>query len=126
MNTVAVDAYRECCERRGVRPNVQIISQIRSPASAVELPALDASSTFLGSLGVHALLDFVHLHQGVSHLCLANNGVDASNVQHLYSLMERHQSLGSCDLRENGLSTPSVRLLWELARHLNTVQRLNT
>ena len=126
MNTVAVDAYRECCERRGVRPNVQIISQIRSPASAVELPALDASSTFLGSLGVHALLDFVHLHQGVSHLCLANNGVDASNVQHLYSLMERHQSLGSCDLRENGLSTPSVRLLWELARHVNTVQRLNT
>lgn len=126
MQTFAIDAYRECCELRGVRPNVQIINQLRLPSSSVELPVLDASSTFLGPLGVHALLDFVNLHQGVRLLSLANNGVDAANVQHLCSVMEHHQSLGACDLRDNSLATPSVRTLWELARHVSTIQRIGT
>jgi WD40 repeat protein len=126
MNTFAIDAYRECCDARGVRPNVQIMKQLKSPAAAVELPILDASSTFLGSLGVHAVLDFVHLHQGIRLLSLANNGVDASNVEHLCSVFACHQSLGACDLQSNNLATPSIRSLWELARHTNTVQRIGT
>ncbi|KAG5472229.1 hypothetical protein LSCM1_03626 [Leishmania martiniquensis] len=115
MNT-AYDLYVECCQRHVVKPNGHIAAQVRG-SDFLHIRLLDASHTFLGRLGVLALLSFVRQHQCVEEVRLAQNGVDETCMSLLADIIsEGHQNLRSVDVGGNFLSTPAIRQVWAAAR----------
>ncbi|RNF18068.1 WD40 repeat-containing protein [Trypanosoma conorhini] len=123
LHSTASDLYEECCALYGVRPNRDVAQQLARP-NFLTIRELDASRTFLGELGVRALLEFVGSHAGIRRLVLTKNGVDAACVEHLCSVLRESPSLSSVDLSQNPMSTPSVRLLWETVRAVPHLQEV--
>eukprot|EP00796_Vickermania_ingenoplastis_P011584 gene11584-7980_t len=124
MLTCGGTLYSECCKKYSLKPNKNIANQV-SRTDLLQLKDIDASQTLLGSLGVHALLDFVEAHRGIEGVNLQQNGVDQTCVEHLCEiLLEGHPCLSSLDLSKNPLSTGSTRLLWETIRKVPTVHAL--
>lgn len=121
VSSLAQSVYESCCLARNVKPNIHILAQLR-PVAAPTIHHIDASQTFLGSQGIHALLDFVHIHQGIKSINLAQNGIDAEGVRHLCDILSTHQTLEEVDLSKNQLSVPSARVLWETAKSCKRVQ----
>jgi WD40 repeat protein len=108
--------YVECCQRYGVKPNVDIEAQINS-VDFLHLRVLDASHTFLGRLGAFAVLAFVRQHQNVEEVRLPQNCVDDTCMELLACIVaEGHPSLRSVDVSGNPLSTPALRRIWAAAR----------
>ncbi|KAG5496474.1 hypothetical protein JIQ42_03300 [Leishmania sp. Namibia] len=115
MNT-AYDLYVECCQRHGVKPNTEIAAQVRA-TDVLHVRLIDASHTFLGRLGVLAVLSFVRQHQCMEEVRLAQNGVDEACMSLLADIIgEGHQSLRSVDVSGNPISTPAIRQVWAAAR----------
>ncbi|RNF00926.1 hypothetical protein TraAM80_07317 [Trypanosoma rangeli] len=123
-HSAASELYEECCALYGVRPNRDVAQQLDRP-NFLTIREIDASRTFLGELGVRALLEFVGSHAGIQRLVLTKNGVDAACVEHLCSVLRESPSLSSVDLSDNRMSTPSVRLLWETVRAVPHLQEVN-
>ncbi|KAI5689606.1 hypothetical protein MNV84_05766 [Leishmania braziliensis] len=112
----AYDLYVECCRRRGVKPNGDIEAQVRA-SDLLSVRLLDASHTFLGRLGVLAVLLFVRQHQCVEEVRLPQNSVDETCMSLLADIIaEGHPSLRSVDVACNFLSTPAIRQVWDAAR----------
>lgn len=116
--------YKECCERYSVKPNRHILEQLNR-TDLMYLTKVDASKTFLGSLGVRALLDFVEAHRGIEELDLQKNGVDQPCIERLCQILsEGHPRLHSITLSNNLLSEGGARLLWDTVRSAPTVLSL--
>lgn len=116
--------YKECCERYSVKPNRDILQQVNR-ADLMYLTKLDASKTFLGSLGVRALLDFVEAHRGIEEINLQKNGVDQLCIEKLCQILrEGHPGLHSITLSNNLLPEGSARLLWDTIRSTPMVYSL--
>ncbi|KAK7200610.1 hypothetical protein NESM_000117100 [Novymonas esmeraldas] len=110
------DLYVECCQRYGVKPNGDIASQVRA-FDFLHVRVLDASHTFLGRLGVLAVLSFVRQHQCVEDVRLPQNSVDETCMGLLSDIIAGgHPSLRSVDVAGNPLSTPAIRQVWAAAR----------
>lgn len=124
MLTCGLTLYEKCCETYSLKPNQHIKAQV-SRTDLLHLKKIDASQTFLGSLGVHAVLDFVEAHRGIAEINLQQNGLDQSCVEHLCKVLRGgHPCLSSIDLSNNPLCTASVRLLWETIQQVHTVKTL--
>ncbi|KAF5226686.1 hypothetical protein ECC02_000187 [Trypanosoma cruzi] len=119
----ASDLYGECCALYGVRPNRDVAEQLAG-SNFLTIRRIDASRTFLGELGVRALLEFVGSHSGIRQLVLKKNGVDAACVEYLCAVVRESPSLSSVDLSDNPMSTPSVRLLSETARAVPHIREI--
>lgn len=108
--------YKEQCEQYSVKPNQTILQQLQR-IDLMYLTRVDASKTFLGSIGVQALLGFVEAHRGVEELNLEKNGLDQICIEKLCQiLLEGHPRLHSITLSKNFLSEGSARLLWNTVR----------
>ncbi|ORC91083.1 WD40 repeat-containing protein [Trypanosoma theileri] len=121
--SAAHDLYKECCESYGVKPNKDVMEQMAKP-DFLMISEVDVSRTFLGDLGVRALLLLLSSLTGVRRLILRKNSLDAACIEDLCSLVRRNSSLSYLDLSENPLSTPSVRLLWDVARTVPTLREV--
>ncbi|KEG10332.1 WD40 repeat-containing protein [Trypanosoma grayi] len=123
LSCATANVYRECCATYVVKPNKDVLEQIDRP-DFFTIKQIDVSRTFLGELGVRALLDFVGTHAGIQRLILVKNDVDAACVEQLCHVLRNSPSLYYVDLSENPMSTPSARLLWETARTVPTVREI--
>lgn len=124
VSHVGTQFYTVCCHRYKVRPNASILDQV-GRTDFLNLRRIDGSRTFLGSMGVRAVLEFVRQHRVVEELDLQRNGVDGSCVEHLCEIIASgHPSLRSINLAGNELSVPAVRKLWECARVSHTLTSL--
>lgn len=124
MLTCGATLYEECCKKYSLKPNKHISQQV-SRTDLMQLKKIDASQTFLGSLGVFALLDFVETDRCIEEIYLQKNGVDQCCIERLCQvLLEGHPRLSVVDLSSNLLSTGSVRLLWETIQTVRTVRSL--
>ncbi|KAG5498489.1 hypothetical protein JKF63_02775 [Porcisia hertigi] len=121
----AYDLYVECCQLYGVKPNGDIVAQLRA-SDPLQLRLLDASNTFLGRLGVLSVLSFVRQHQCIEEVRLPQNGVDESCMSLLADIIAGgHPSLQSVDVSRNILSTPAIRQVWAAARQNTRFTRLH-
>ncbi|GET90594.1 hypothetical protein, conserved [Leishmania tarentolae] len=111
----ARDLYLECCQH-SVKPNSNILAQVMA-SDLLHMRLIDASNTFLGRLGVLAVLSFVRQHQCVEEVRLPRNGVDETCMSLLADIIsDPHQSLRSVDVSGNLLSTSAIRRVWAAAR----------
>nr|CCC48299.1 conserved hypothetical protein [Trypanosoma vivax Y486] len=118
-----VELYQECCAHYGVKPNKDIIEQINKPGF-LTVDTIDASRTFLGELGVKALLNFVDCHSGIQRLILVKNGMNASCVDYLCSVLRHSSYLSYIDVSRNPVTTPSARQIWETVRAVPTIREV--
>ncbi|CAC9511480.1 conserved hypothetical protein [Leishmania infantum JPCM5] len=112
----AHDLYMECCQRHGVKPNSDIEAQVMA-SDLLHMRLIDASHTFLGRLGVLAVLSLVRQHRCIEEVRLPQNSVDETCMSLLADIItDAHPSLRSVDVAGNLLSTPSIRRVWAAAR----------
>lgn len=119
------ELYKVCCLKYEIRTNEVILQQV-SRKDLMHVTKIDASKTFLGALGVLAVLDFVEAHRGIEEINLCKNGVDHSCIERLCQILrEGHSRLAKINLSFNILSTGSARVLWDALRQVDSVCCVN-
>ena len=94
--------YEDSCRRLGVKANKEILSHLpKLPGHADTLRELNAGCSYIGDKGLLALFSVVHASPSLARIRLSDNGLRNESVLKLLTIIERHPSVVSLDLKGN-------------------------